>query len=357
VLVLLALLSFASGDTQTFAVDSTVRGEVTDTSDAVLPGVTVVARTEDGRVVAQTVTDGLGQYELRSLPPGLLKLSFTLDGFESSVVSLILRPGDKSRLVERLKLAKVTEDVVVYGKLPSGPPEPVVFEREPAPAVVPLAREQLDTICRPAKPGSTIGPFGTIISNRQGDGRALYSKGDQVLISGGLDHGLDVGRNVVVIRYFHADRSADKKGTPLMGEHTAGLVQIVNVTSDTARGVVVHTCNEIRQGDLLAAFMPAPSMKLAGSGAPVYNSAARILFADSGQMLGAPGRFMVIDQGTEHGIYAGQRVTLFRKRLESPAPAVLGEAVVIAVKGKSSTIRIERATDAITSGDLAAPQR
>jgi hypothetical protein len=30
---------------------------------------------------------------------------------------------------------------------------------------------------------------------------------------------------------------------------------------------------------------------------------------------------------------------------------------VIAVKGNSATIRIERATDAIESGDLAAPQR
>ena len=36
---------------------------------------------------------------------------------------------------------------------------------------------------------ATIGPFGTIISNRDGDGRALYSRGEQLLISGGLLHG------------------------------------------------------------------------------------------------------------------------------------------------------------------------
>jgi hypothetical protein len=319
--------------------------------------VTVVAATDDGRIVAQTVTDDIGAYELRSLPPGFLQLTFTLDGFESSFVSLVLRPGDKTRIVERLKLAKVTEAVVVYGSLPSPPPEPVVFDREPPPTIVPVPREELETICRPARPGSSMGPFGTIISNRTGDGRALYSKGDQVLISGGLQHGLDVGRNLIVIRYFHADRSVDKAGKPLFGEHTAGLVQIVDASDDSARGVVVHTCNEVRQGDLLAAFVPLPVKAPAGSGVPGYDDAARILFGDSGQMLGAPGRLMVIDQGTEHGIYAGQRVTLFRRRATSPAPAVLGEATVIAVKGRSSTIRIERATDAITSGDLAALQR
>jgi hypothetical protein len=350
----IAFLVFAAICTPALALDGTVRGEVTDTSGGVLPGVAVVALAADGRVVGQTVTDDIGRYELRALPPGILRLSFTLDGFEAGFVSVNLRAGDDSRVVERLRLAKVTEEVVVYGKAPAPPSfPPVVFEKEPEPVVVPVPPEELETICRPAKPGSTIGPFGTIIANRNSDGRALYSRGEQLLISGGLLHGLEVGRNLTVIRYFHIDRS----GLPAIGEHTAGLVQIVAATEDSARAVVVHTCNAMRPGDLLAAFIALPARRPAPGGTPGYNSAAKILFADAGMLLGAPGRLMVIDQGTEQGIYAGQRVTLFRRRAASPAPAVLGEAVVIAVKGSSATIRIERATDAITSGDFAAPQR
>jgi hypothetical protein len=350
-----ALLIVAAICTPAFAQNGSVRGEVTDTSGGVLPGVTVLALTADGRSVGQAVSDSVGRYELRPLPAGILRLSFTLDGFETGFVTVNLREGEQSRVVERLKLAKVTEEVVVYGKAPPPPPrEPVVFEKEAAPVVVPVPREELETICRPAKPGSTVGPFGTIISNRDGDGRSLYVKGDQVLINGGQLHGLDVGRNLAVIRYFHADRTA---GLPSIAEHTAGLVQIVDATLITARAVVIHTCHEMRPGDLLAAFTPVPLAAPAASAEPGFDDAARILFADSGMMHGAPGRLMVIDQGTAQGIFAGQRVTLFRRRAEHPVPAVIGQAIVIAVKGTSATIRIERATDAITSGDFAAPQR
>ena len=35
---------------------------------------------------------------------------------------------------------------------------------------------------------------------------------------------------------------------------------------------------------------------------------------------------------------------------------VVGDAVVVAVRGDSATIRVERASDAIVFGDLVAPQ-
>ena len=347
---LLGVLIVAAICTPASAMDSIIRGEVTDTSGGVLPGVVVVAVAPDGRSVGQTVTDEIGRYELRGLPAGVVRLGFTLDGFEESFVSLTLRPGDDSQVVERLKLAKLSESVVVVAKAPL---PRVEIEKEPEPVAVPVPREALETICRPAKPGSSIGPFGTIVSSRNNIGHGLYGRGEQLLISGGRLHGLDVGRNVIVIRYFQNDRG----GRPSIGEHTAGLIQIVSATDDTARAIVVHACNELRPGDLLAAFTPLPLTKAASTAAPSYDQAAKILYGDAGTLLGAPGRMMVIDQGSEQGIYTGQRVTLFRRRAQNPAPSVLGEAVVIDVKGTSATIRIERATDAITSGDLAAPQR
>jgi hypothetical protein len=51
-------------------------------------------------------------------------------------------------------------------------------------------------------------------------------------------------------------------------------------------------------------------------------------------------------------------VTLFRREHRGgAAPEVVGDAVVVAVRTDSATIRVERAIDAIASGDWAAPQR
>ena len=111
------------------------------------------------------------------------------------------------------------------------------------------------------------------------------------------------------------------------------------------------------RGDRLAAFSPEPVRAPEPDGTPAYDNAARILFADAGQLVGAPRRLMVIDRGTDHGLRAGQRLTVFRRSLHGSAPSIVGDAVVVAVRIDSATIRIERAIDAISLGDLAAPAR
>jgi hypothetical protein len=66
---------------------------------------------------------------------------------------------------------------------------------------------------------------------------------------------------------------------------------------------------------------------------------------------------LVIDQGMNTGIRVAQRFTLFRRRASDNRRILVGEAVVVAVRFDSATIRVDRADDAIMSGDLAAPQR
>jgi hypothetical protein len=109
------------------------------------------------------------------------------------------------------------------------------------------------------------------------------------------------------------------------------------------------------QGDFLAAFNPEPVRPPDAAGVPVYAEAARILFPDAGQLLGATRRLMVIDRGSDRGIHAGQRLTLFRRQ-GGGTPSVLGDAVVVAVRSDSATIRVEQTSDAVVEGDWAAPQ-
>ncbi len=251
-----------------------------------------------------------------------------------------------------MKLAHMKEEVVVVSKAPA-PPLPHM--PDPPPPVVPVDPRELETACRPARAGNTLGPFGTIQSHRFAHGRMLYSKGDALVVNGGTDNGLMVGQNLIVTRYFRANSRGAQ--WPEMGEHTAGLVQIVDADEHSATAVVVHACNELMQGDLLMSFRPEYVIAADPAGTPVYEEAAKILFADDGQLLGAPRRLLVIDRGQDQGVQAGQRMTLFRRKAAEARPSVIGEAVVMSVRTYSSTIRVLRASDAIEFGDFAAPQR
>jgi hypothetical protein len=133
-------------------------------------------------------------------------------------------------------------------------------------------------------------------------------------------------------------------------------VQIVSASEHTSVGVVVYACDELMQGDWLASFAPEPVRAAEPLGTPAFDDAAKILYGDAGQIVGAPGRLMVIDRGRNHGLQPGQRMTLFRRSAGSRR-SVVGDAVVVAARFESATIKIVHATDVIEFGDWAAPQR
>ncbi len=69
---------------------STLRGTATDTSGAVVPGVSVVAREILTNIVVRTVvTDAQGNYEMPALKSGTYQVTATLSGFKKSVVDSI----------------------------------------------------------------------------------------------------------------------------------------------------------------------------------------------------------------------------------------------------------------------------
>ena len=176
-----------------------VRGEVTDSSGGVLPGVTVVATAADGRLLETTVTDRVGGYVFRALPAGPAILRFQLEGFTSVVVRLGVQPGAETRVVERLEVAPLSETVVVHG---DAPVDPTPFSpSSPPPMVTPVPVHDRDSVCGPAKPGASPESFGTIRSGRYEAKAGLYTAGTELIIDGGMLNGLEVGRNLVVRRF------------------------------------------------------------------------------------------------------------------------------------------------------------
>jgi hypothetical protein len=338
--------------------DGRVHGVVADASGGVLPGVVVAATSGDGRVIVSSVSDAVGGYALGPLPAGTVKLTFELEGFAPAVVEVAVTGGaDVLVPTARLALAPRSETVVVYGTAPvdvpaaprrPDPPPP------PPPVVTPVPEHDRDSICGPAKPAPAANYLGTIRSRRYGPENGLYTKGDELFIDGGTITGLNIGQNVVARRAYRV--SGDRGGAT--GEHTAGLLQIVAARAHASIAVVVYACDEVMRGDWLAVFEPEPVRAPEPAGTPAYDNAARILFADIGQLVGAPRRLMVIDRGVDHGMRAGQRLTLFRRsRFGAGKPSVVGDAVVVSVRFDSATIRVEHASDVIAFGDFAAPGR
>jgi hypothetical protein len=96
-----------------------IRGAVTDQSDAALPGV-VVTLTSPALLVAQTsVTDGVGQYRFEQLPVGTYTLSYELSGFQTVHREGVQVPaGFNATINMQLRVGAVEESVTVSGASP-----------------------------------------------------------------------------------------------------------------------------------------------------------------------------------------------------------------------------------------------
>jgi hypothetical protein len=95
-----------------------IEGVVKDTSGAVLPGVTVEARSA-GAGVLSTTSDGNGNYRFPSLLPGMYEVTANLASFKASKVGDVeVKLGSIKKVDFAMQLAGVTEQVTVTGESP-----------------------------------------------------------------------------------------------------------------------------------------------------------------------------------------------------------------------------------------------
>src|SRR5438067_1285031 len=111
-LVLVALLVPFPAAAQTTM--GTITGLVTDSSQAVIPGATVVAKNMATGAEAHTTTSTTGNYVLISLPVGSYDLVVTQTGFKAFTRSnIVLSSADNLRVDVTLEVGQVTEKVQV----------------------------------------------------------------------------------------------------------------------------------------------------------------------------------------------------------------------------------------------------
>jgi hypothetical protein len=117
----LTLLALAVVAPAIASAQGSIAGVVTDTSGAVLPGVTVeVASPALIEKVRSAVTDGTGQYQVVNLPPGAYSVTFMLAGFNTLKRDGIELTGTFTATVNgNLRVGALEETVTVTGEAPT----------------------------------------------------------------------------------------------------------------------------------------------------------------------------------------------------------------------------------------------
>jgi hypothetical protein len=144
---------------------SDLRGTATDSSGAVLPGVTVTVLNNDTGVSRTFVTNSDGLYDTNSILPGTYTVTFTKTGFQKLVKNSIVLQVGLATVDAAMQVGSVSEEVVVTSNLP-------LLKTEDAQVATTLSTSQLADL--PSKdpangwtsllqmlPGATSTPGGT----------------------------------------------------------------------------------------------------------------------------------------------------------------------------------------------------
>ena len=96
-----------------------VTGTVTDSSGAVMPGVTVTAASPIMQGTRTAVTNARGQYRFPSMSPGTYRLTYELEGFSTLVrEGIVITIGFTATLDVKMAVAQMSETVTVSGAAP-----------------------------------------------------------------------------------------------------------------------------------------------------------------------------------------------------------------------------------------------
>ena len=113
----LGLILLTSGTAAGQATTATLRGNVQDSTGAVLPGATVTVTNVGVRATQTAVTDARGQYQFAALFPGTYELKVEIAGFKTyEQKGITLSPCDNRGIDVKLDIGQQTETVTVTGE-------------------------------------------------------------------------------------------------------------------------------------------------------------------------------------------------------------------------------------------------
>jgi hypothetical protein len=223
-----------------------IQGVVKDASGAVLPGVTVEARSPQVVGVTTVVTDTQGIYRFPALPPGTYTLTATLQGFAPAESEAVLALGQLLKIDLALKVAGVTETVKVTGE------SPLIDVKQNAS----FATIQADMIARIPRGRD----FQSVVSTAPGTNNESYAGGIQVDGSSGSENRFIVdGMDTTAIRSGTSNKTVlvdflqevQVKSSGYNAEFGGATGGVINVLSKSGSNVYKGSAGTYYRGNAL----------------------------------------------------------------------------------------------------------
>jgi len=200
-----------------------------------------------------------------------------------------------------------------------------------------------------------------VIGSEDGATKIAFADRDILYLNKGTNAGVKAG-DVYTLQHaaYEVKHPETGRGIGLKIE-TTGWVRVILVQENTATVVVEQACADIHLGDYLKTFekvqvpliteharptrLTPPSGKVVGTVVDMQDDAT----------IAGDRQLVILNLGTANGITPGSLFVVYKVMYPSvPTPRiVLGEAVVVAVRERTATVRIINSNDAVMPGDKA----
>jgi hypothetical protein len=187
-----------------------------------------------------------------------------------------------------------------------------------------------------------------IIGGERMNEKSVYSDGDVIYINKGAADGLEIGQLFLTVGL----RAKVAKLGTVMERH--GRARVFRLEDRMATAKVENTCGMIQAGDFLLPFeQEAGEMGRDlgfGDMDPKASKHGKVVWIEYDFNIAGPGMWALIDLGRQHCVQIGDQLNVFfRARPDLPREAI-ASAIVIDVRGATSTIKILDARDIVSIG-------
>ena len=200
----------------------------------------------------------------------------------------------------------------------------------------------------------------TITGIRQRDDRQMAGNGQEVDINRTPNDGLAVGQRYAV-RRVQADPLFPAPGDGATTIRTAGWVTITAIDENNALANVDLACAPIVEGDYLDVYSEPPLPTAAAPSIetlPDWDDRAAIVTGTDGKAMFGDGDTLTIQRGIPHGVFAGQRFSIWRDYRNRMPLYYIGDVVIVEPGPQTSKGVVVKAVDAIMiTTDVAIPRR
>ena len=187
-----------------------------------------------------------------------------------------------------------------------------------------------------------------IIGAERENEKIIASDGDVIYINKGAADGLEIGQLFLTVGLRG---EVANLGTVMKRQ---GRVRIIRLEDRMATAKVENTCGMIQAGDFLLPFeQEAGEMGRDlgfGDMDPKASKHGKVVWIEYDFNIAGPGMWALIDLGRQHCVQIGDQLNVFfRARPDLPREAI-ASAIVIDVRGATSTIKILDARDIVSIG-------